>query len=391
MIKVCKDCGYQVGLDRKTGKWWCSKCKEVKEDFDSKYRIVVVGKNTGKDIGLNNFAKRLANEWKLMGHDVIEVHSDILYEAVPQYDMENCHRFKKEIDLRLVEYRYDPDFIFLEQMYLRFHRKNVKCPVIYQHREYTHFPDVKNPDMLLGSYPHRIWIFEQYQPWEYHNCKFRADNFVAVYPPYFPPNEKKIYKGISYMGWGAPPEHFMNANGPVARMVIEDQISFMEECRKHGMNFIRGENGHDHYKACLGGMEAVVIDGGYINGFGRTLFEAIAMKTLCIVRQHSLTIAKYFDKIGLTKDMCYFIHEPKDIAKLLKDWDTKENIAIRREKVEKAYEWVMKHHTYKARAKETLELFEEWKAGGERIPYFMGYAKRVNIEMKDGVFEIEQL
>jgi hypothetical protein len=379
-----------VGKDRKTGKWWCSKCKEVKETYVEMYRIVVIGKNTGKDIGLNNFAKCIAREWKLMGHDVIEVHSDVINECVEIYNMEECFRFKKPIDLRLIEYRYDPDFIFIEQLYNRFDTSNVKCPVIYQHREYTHFPDVEYPDMILGSYPFRVHIFEQYNPWGCHLCRFRADNFVAVYPPFFPPNENKVLKGISYMGWGAPPQHFIDANGPIAKMVIEDQLEFMEQCRKKGMNFVKGQGGHEHYKERLGSMEAVVVDGGYLNCFGRTMFEAMAMKTLCIVRVHHKKAEEIYKKMGLTEDMCYFIHEPNDIAILLKDWDDEVNVAIREEKVRKAYEWVMKNHTYEVRARETLDMFEEWKNGGERIPYFMGYARRLKMELKDGMLEIEQ-
>ena len=392
MIKRCKDCGYEVGADKKSGKWWCSSCSEVKEDYDERYRIAVIGKNTGKERGFNNFAKCLAREWKIMGHEVIEIHSDVINECIPIYEMEDAFRFKKPIDLRLVEYRYDPDFIFLEQTYNRFNTDNVKCPVIYQHREYTHFPDVEFPDMILGSYPFRIHFFEQYNPWGYHLCKFRADNFVAVYPPFFPPNENKILKGISYMGWGAPPEHFINANGVVAKMVIEDQVNFMEGCRQKGVNFVRGEGGSDHYKEMLGSMEAVIIDGGFINGFGRTLFEAMAMKTLCVVRVHHEITERYFKKIGLTEDMCYFIKTPEDIEKIYEEWDADENIAevTRLAKVKRAYEWVMERHTYKVRAKECLDMIEAWMGGEERIPYFMGYAKRLNMELKRGVLEISQ-
>jgi hypothetical protein len=389
MIKACKDCGYTVGKDKATGKWWCSKCKEVKTEFSEKYRIAVFGKNTGKNIGLNNFAKCLAREWKLLGHEVIEVHPDIIYEAMRPYETEDCHRFKKPINLKLLQYRHDPDFIFIEQMYERFDTSEITCPVIYQHREYTHFPDVYEPDMLLASYPNRIQIYELYNPWGYHNCKFRADNFVAVYPPFFPPNEKKTIEGISYMGWGAPAQHFINANGPIARMVIEDQVGFWEECRKYGMTFIKGQGGKEHYKERLGSMEAVVIDGGYINGFGRTLWEAIVMKTLCVCRIHNDQIARYYKKIGIDESMVYFIHEPSDIAVLLEDWDSEEKVKERAEMVEKAYNFVLENHTYETRARETLDMFEEFKGGGTRMPRFMGYAKRVNMELKDGVLEIQ--
>ena len=56
-------------------------------------------------------------------------------KCVELFNMEESFRFKKPINLRLIEYRYDPDFIFLEQMYNRFDTSKVTCPVIYQHRE----------------------------------------------------------------------------------------------------------------------------------------------------------------------------------------------------------------------------------------------------------------
>lgn len=389
-IKKCKDCGYELGADRRSGKWWCSKCKEVKEDYDEKYKIVVMGKNTGKDRGENNFAKCLAREWKLMGYDTIEVNLDVLTECIPMYDMENCFRFKKPIDIKHIQYLNDPDFIFIEQTYNKFDISNVTCPVIYQHREYTHFPDIDTPDILLSSYPFRIQFFEQYNPWNFHNIKYRDENFVAVYPPFFPPVKNKVLKGISYMGWSMPPDNIIDANGVVAKMVIEDQMNFMEECRKKGVTFVKGEGGPDHYKDMLGKMEAVIIDGGFINGFGRTMFEAMAMKTLCIIRIHQKDHMNYYKKIGLTEDMCYFIRTSDDITEILEEWRADDNIAevTRIAKAERAYEWVMENHTYEVRAKEVIRKFEAFKNGETRKPYYMGYARRLRMELKDGVIEL---
>lgn len=390
-VKKCKDCGYEVGLDRASGRWWCSKCKKVKNEFDEKYRIVMLGKNTGRERGTNNFIKCIAREWKLLGHEVIEVNRDILTECIPIYDMENCFRFKKPIDIKLLQYRYDPDFIYIEQLYNKMDISSITCPVIYQHREYTHFPDIDKPDILFGSYPGRIHAFEQHNPWSYSQIKYRDTNYVAVYPPFFPPVEDKILKGISYMGWSLAPQRFIAANGLIAEMVIADQVSFMVECIDKGyVNYVKGEQGHDYYKDIIGKMEAIIIDGGHINGFGRTMFEAMAKKTLCIVRVHNEIHRENYKRMGLTDEMCYFIDRPDDIKEIMEDWDDEMGISydIRQKKIEKAYEWVMKNHTYEVRARETLEKFEAWKSGKTKLPYFMGYSKRLDIEIKNGVLEI---
>jgi len=382
-VKKCKDCNYDVGFDRASGKWWCSKCKEVKEEFDEKYRIVVLGKNAGRPLGKNNFAKCIAREWKLMGHEVIGVNKDILTECTPLYDMENCIRFKKPIDIKLIQYRYDPDFIFVEQIYEKLDISNITCPVIYQHREYTHFPDIDTPDILFGSYPFRIPLFEQYNPWNYSQIKYRDSNYVAVYPPFFPPVDDKILDGISYLGWALPPVHFINANGIVARMVVEDQVRFREECKKTGVvRYMECGKGQNYYQDVLGKCEAVIIDGGYVNGFGRTMFEAMAMKTLCIIRVHNDFHKDNYKRMGLTDEMCHFIYKPDDLIDVdfFEDYD---------KRVKKAYDWVMENHTYEVRARETIEKFEAWKGGETKMPYFMGYSRRMNINVKDGVIEIE--
>ena len=67
-------------------------------------------------------------------------------------------------------------------------------------------------------------------------------------------------------------------------MVIEDQVSFYQEAIKAGtVTYINGGR-FVRYKELLEQCEAILIDGGYINMFGRRLFEAMASNTLCIIR-----------------------------------------------------------------------------------------------------------
>jgi len=384
-IRTCKDCGFRVEKDIKTGKWWCVHCKEVKDDCNIRYKIVVMGKNTGKEgVGNNNFLKSIAREWRKLGHQVIAVRADEVVQCAQQFEMTDCFRFKKPINLRLIEYKYGPDFIIVEQMYNKYDISEVKCPVIYQHREYTHFPDIDNPDILLGSYPFRLQFFEQYRPYEYHKIKYRDHNFVAVDPVKFAPVDDKIIGGISVVGWAVQPEAITSANGIITTMVIEDQIGFLKECQNKGyISYMEGVFSHNEYQDLTGQMEATLIDAGYINGFGRRLFEAMAMKTMCVVRVHNAQHAAHYKKIGLTEEMCFFVYEPDDFLKVTY---TEEQ---RLKKVEKAYEWMMENHTYEVRARQTLEKYEAWKRGETKMPYYMGYARRANFAMGNGMITIE--
>jgi len=376
MLKKCKDCGAVLGKDKKSGHFWCTSCKEVKEEFNLKYKIVVFGKNTGIDRGNNNFVKKLGKGLERLGHEVIEVKFGDIYNHIETWDMTDYFIEKKQVSLTFIERIYNPDFIIVEQTYNRFNVDDVNCPVIYIHREYTHFPDIEKPDMLLGSYPNRLQTFEFYYPYQYNQIPYCDDLYVAVDKDGYNPDRDKVVKGITMIGWSTNPYNFINANGVIARMVIEDQVGFYQDCIQKGyITYIKGGNA-TKYKDLLEQCEAVLIDGGQLNGFGRRLFEAMASKTLCIVRVHNVKIREIFNNMGLTNEMCHFVYNPDDIKEIYKEWNADRNIAdgVKSAMVNRAYEWVMKNHTYDNRANELIEKFEEFKNGIHKKSKFMGYA-----------------
>lgn len=373
-IKVCKKCNSFVGRDGDTEKWWCPNCKALYTSYSEKYKIVIMGKSGGKKRGKTHFVNCLAKEWRKIGHTVIEMSYEDLYTIPPSYDFRDCFSYKKPISIRFIEYIHNPDFIFIEQMYYRLDRSEVKTPVIYQHREYTHFPDLVDPDILFASYPWRLHAFEFYLPWEYHNIPYIDYNFVAVDTDQFKPVEEKIIKGISYIGWTFPFWQFAEANGPWAHMVISDQEAFLQECLdKECVHYIKEGLDHDAFREMVGQCEALLVDSGYYGAFGRRLIEPMMLKTLTVVRIHNRMQEDFYEEMGLTEEMCYFIRRPEDIKNI--KWTEEE----RKAKVEKAYEWVQQH-TYKKRAEEVLEKFEDFKSGTKKHPDYMGW-KKLNIVM----------
>jgi len=168
------------------------------------------------------------------------------------------------------------------------------------------------------------------------------------------------------------------------KMIVEDQVGFMEECKDKGyIRFIQCGKGHDYYRDILSKCEAILIDDGYMNGFGRTLLEAMASKTLCIIRIHNKEQEDFYKKIGLTNEMCYFIDDVAQVGLLKEGWFSEYNIEERKKKIEKAYEWIIENHTYETRSRQLIEKFEEFKNGIEKKPYFMGYAKHRNLKVND--------
>lgn len=382
MLKKCKDCKNILGNDRKTGLFWCTKCKEVKEEYDLKYKICILGKNTGKDTGKNNIIKKLGSELSLLGHEIIEIRFGELYDYIYVWNTTEHFIEKRKISLEFIDHIHSPDFIIVEQTYNRFDISGVNCPVIYLHREYTHFPDIEDPDMLLELYPNRLKTFEFYHPNQYAKIPYCDKLFVAVDPALFNPNKEKTIKYISMIGWSTNPYNFIEANGIWAAMVIEDQVAFYQECIKNGyVTYIKGGK-FQRYRGLLEQCEAVLIDAGYVNCIGRRMFEAMASKTLCIIRVHNIKTKELFNEIGLTDEMCYFIYEPDDILMILHDWDITSK--RRNEMVEKAYKWAFEKHTYKVRAKQLIKKFEDFKAGGKMKTKYMGYAVHSDIEIKTG-------
>jgi len=380
MLKKCKDCGSNLGKDKKTGKYWCVGCRDIKDDFIERYKICVLGKNTGVERGHSNFIKKMAVEWRKMGHEVIEIKFAELYNYIPMWDLTDSFVNKKPIPLRFIDHIHSPDIIYIEQTYNRFDVSDINATVIYQHREYTHFPDIVNPDILFGSYPKRLDFFEFYHPYEYSKIPYTDYVYVAADPSEFTPSKKRFIAGITMLGWSLPPINFANANGIVARMVIEDQVAFYTECEmKCYLQYMDGGT-LDRYKELLKNCEAVLIDGGYINSFGRRLFEAALTKTLMIVRVHSDISRDIFKEIGLTDEMCHFVYSPDDLESIINNWDIKDNDM----KIEKAYEWVINNHTYEIRARQALEKYEEYLSGKRTINRFMGYSMHSDIAIDGG-------
>lgn len=346
-----------------------------------------MGKNCGKNFARYNFINCMGYELGKLGHEVIYLADDYLYKIVPQYDFINCFHDKKPINIKQIEYEFDPDFIYIEQMYYRLNRDEVKCPVIYQHREYTHFPDIVNPDILLASYFWRLRAFEFYLPWEYHNIPYKDYNFVAVDTVTVKPVDEKTLDGITHIGLRIPMWQFREANGPFGDMVMENQEIFWAECIDKGYcrHIPHGLNTKD-FITMLGRCEALLYDAGRFAGLSRRLFEAMASKTLCIIKVHTKLQENLYKKVGLTDEMCYFIQKPDEIKDILKEWHADKEIAevTRKAKTNRAYEWVIANHTYKVRAKELIKKFEEFKDGITKDYKFMGFGLKHKITIEEG-------
>ena len=273
-----------------------------------------------------------------------------MYELIQPYDMSECEENKKPITLRGLEYKYDPDFIFIEQNYMRYKNDCKKTPVIYHHREYTHFPDMVDPDILLFGYPCREEVFNYYYPYEYYQIPIIDNLWNGVDMDYFKP-KKKVFKGLLDIGWQLKYWQFAEVNGIFARSVIREQERFSKWADKHGLTKrFKPPIGLDKYRELLMGAEAILIDGGTYGWLTRRVFEAAACKTIMVIRVYNKEQFEFYKNIGLKAGKNYIpLANPYEVEEI--DLDGKEVLA------ENAYEWV-KDHTYEKRAKELIKQYE---------------------------------
>ena len=380
-LKLCKICNYELGKDRKTGKFWCSKCHEIREDYKEAYKICLLGKNTGKEKGYNNFLKSLGRALERLGHIVVEINMDQLYNYVPEYYMNECFARKKKIPLKFIDYYNSPDILMVEQTYNRYDVSDLNCDVIYQHREYTHFPDIEDPDILFGSYPHRTDVFEQFNPYAFDQIPYVDNNFVAVDTEIFKPKEEKSLKGLTYLGWASPPMNFYLANGIIAKAVIYDQMEFMDKCKsQEWIRYLDMGKGHEYYVSILKECEAIIVDAGFINGIGRTVFEAMASKTAVCLKVHHPEQMNEYKELGLHDGVNCIVFSTIDEL----EWKWEKYKKVLPHMIERAYDYVLENHTYDIRAKEMLQKYEEYKSGVKKKNYLMGYAMKYQYEITAG-------
>lgn len=339
-IIVCMHCGKEY-------------TKEEHEKLSQYYKIAILGKSNGP----NHFVVHLTKALKKMGHEVVNMSRyDILKEQYV-YDLADCQEHKKPMSLRYIEFKHSPDFIFVEQTYQRYNNDCTFSKVIYHHREYTHYPDLLDPDILTFAYPKREDFYECYFPYEYSLIKHKADLWCGVDMSLFYPKHK-IYKGIINIGWHIEPWRFATVNGPVAKVIIEEQARFFDKIKEIGIVTFPHDTELEKYMEIIMSSEAILIDGGDFGWLTRRVFEAAASKTLMFIRLFSEEQKEFYEDIGLIHGKnCFLVKNEKEVLEY--DRKLKNNEIDVKKIIEEAYEWV-KYYDIKKTTKRLVDLYEKF-------------------------------
>jgi len=354
----CKCSGIVVKGNKGDG--LCEKCGTYYEDISSlkssqSYKFVIIGK-----LGEYLFPESMGDELKRHGHKVVYISIFDVWKHIPDYEFEDVKDYGKPMSLKWVEYKHSPDFIFIEQTYIHF-LNDVKSKVIYHCREYTHHPDVLDPDLLLFEYPNREEVWKYFYKWEYTKLKRanRIDNLWSAFKPrMFKSVEKKVIDGIVDIGIHVALWRYRDVNGPLRRLEIDEKGRFRSKVvGKEIVQYLKEPIDQDKYIHLLAISEAVMLDMGIVGAFSRRAFEAAYAKTLMFIRVHNKENKDALEGMGLENGInCIFFNNERELAhyrrKLVRGLKNKEEI------VKNAYKWSM-NHTYEKRCEELLNLIEK--------------------------------
>lgn len=353
----CPKCGKE--LYKGSNGALCSGCNHFFKlnELPKRYKFVVIGKNI--EFG-NTFMERLCMKLEEIGHDIIKVDRKEMFSFIRPFEFRDFEENKMAISLRPIEYKYNPDLIIIEQCYYRF-KNDIKTPILYHHREYTHFPDVEDPDIITFAYPRREKQFEYYYPYSYRRKIEKKHNlFVGVDMDMFNPNKNKIIDGKVDIGWAIDYWQFQESNGPFAYDVIEEQKRFAKYCEKKGITRrINPPIDKDQYIEIMERSRSVVIDGGSLGWLTRRIFEAMASKTVPIIRVYNEKQKKFYKGYKLINGENCILFSENFLLGLPNLKEINLNDYNLEEIAENGYKWV-KQHTYEKRAKKLLKIYEEY-------------------------------
>lgn len=338
----------------------CEKCGDFfkLDEIPKRYKIVMIGKLVRDG---NTFIEKMRKELEDMGHETIMLDKNDILKDLQPFEMRDFEENKKAASMKPIEYKYAPDFIFHEQRYYRF-KNDIETPVIYHHREYTHFPDFRRPDVLTFAYPEREKQFEYLYPYSYRKeIPMKRNLFVGVDLDMFNPNRKKVIKGKIDIGWAVEYWQFQKSNGPYAYNTIEQQKIFSKKYADKGVTKrIRPPVGKGQYKELMELSESVIIDGGYFGWNTRRMYEAMACKTVPLIRVYNENQLKFYEEYGIEHGKNCLLFSQNYLLKMDNIEELDLNTYDLKKIAKNGFKWVQ-NHTYKNRAKKLLRIYEEYR------------------------------
>ena len=261
--------------------------------------------------------------------------------------------FYEKVNKQNIKY----DCIVIEQNGYSF-KNDVDIPVVYYHRDTPTPLFMFDMDVLLYRFKSMEKEIPKRHPkiWGNGIMKSQWLNGVDMYE--FLHNQKKIYKGINWIGWGKPFEYYWKQPDQVEYYKFARYVAEESEKRKL-ITRHKAPVPYLKYKDILQKSEAVLIVPGNGSYVTRKIYEAAASKTIIVLWVQNTDAMKTFERIGLkANENCIMFRSIEQLAQIKEKWNyipkTKEKI------VKNAFFWVSNYHTWLNRARELIYIINTY-------------------------------
>jgi len=321
--------------------------------------ILIIGSRFHKG---NHPSENLFNSFRELGYETAYISCEMLGENMVTPGEYNRYLKRKELfPISKVLKRLDkkPKLIFIDQIGFAW-LNDVNIPVLYLHSFFKRQPYVFHPDVVFFRHePVRRFFELWYASLWYEKVRSVQIMPIAVDPNKFKLAEKK-YKGI-YAITGRENLHALKNLGELISIgLIECSLNEKIKYKELGLNFIDGvgEDGgitDEEFRELLPQLEALWVHlprGQYVS---RRMLEAMICNTICVMKIEDEQHEHVLREMGLIAGEHYIkINKLEDMIKLNKKW----NINKYENMIKKARELILEKHTYKNRALQILETYQ---------------------------------
>ena len=304
--------------------------------------------------GPNSFAGKITESLKKLGHSVYLLSTtEIKNRYCPSKFKLEYHIYQKNpIDLREILPLELYDWIIISHSDFVFNNPKIgSTKVFYAHREMLCYPSCLNPDIIAYNHEEMDRFIWHYYPRLWHTAK-KMDLLVATDPAEFNPNKEKDLKGLNYTSYY---ENVMDEKRDFTwnysfEIFLERRDLFTGNgCRVNGGLYMD----YNEYRDYLERSEAFLLFMGPLVFASRRLMECCVSKTLPVIHIENKESEAFHKRLGFEHlENCILFKKDPSFYKFNK---------LEASLSDNAYELVLNNHTYDHRAKEILEVLNDFK------------------------------
>jgi len=245
-----------------------------------------------------------------------------------------------------------PDLILIDECEFHWDDDGVNTPIFYVHREFMRSPSVHHPDVVFFWHDEVRSFFERFFAAKWmKQVPYKENIGVAINPKIYKPKKKK-YKGLSGIGF----RETLELGESVKEMIKIGNYRILhmekEEFIKTNCKFFPDPVSTKKYRKILPLCSAIWIPISTQQYIGRRMLEAMACTTLCVIRLENEDHERILKEFGFEKGVHYIgVDKVSEALNAYNETNSKPTM------IEKAYNEVMKNHTFKNQAQQIIDTY----------------------------------